>query len=158
MKNNEYSKLCKTIDDTKILAKRFAELAKDGCFVSLYGDIGAGKTAFVRLVAEALGIKEKVTSPSFTILNEYHTGEIQVYHFDLYRLEDAGIKTITDELREYSEGKQLTFVEWAEFSQGEVPFDRIDINVTYDDDDNRCYTFKAEGEGKQDIIEGLKKC
>ena len=157
MKNNEYSKLCKTIDDTKILAKRFAELAKDGCFVSLYGDIGAGKTAFVRLVAEALGIKEKVTSPSFTILNEYHTGEIPVYHFDLYRLENAGIKTITDELREYSEGKQLTFVEWAEFSQGEVPFDRIDINVTYDDDDNRCYTFKAEGEGKQDIIEGLKK-
>lgn len=158
MKNNEYSKLCKTIDDTKILAKRFAELAKDGCFVGLYGDIGAGKTAFVRLVAEALGIKEKVTSPSFTILNEYHTGEIPVYHFDLYRLENAGIKTITDELREYSEGKQLTFVEWAEFSQGEVPFDRIDINVTYDDDDNRCYTFKAEGEGKQDIIEGLKKC
>lgn len=158
MKNNEYSKLCKTIDDTKILAKRFAELAKDGCFVSLYGDIGAGKTAFVRLVAEALGIKEKVTSPSFTILNEYHTGEIPVYHFDLYRLENAGIKTITDELREYSEGKQLTFVEWAEFSQGEVPFDRIDINVTYDDDDNRCYTFKAEGEGKQNIIEGLKKC
>ena len=158
MKNNEYSKLCKTIDDTKILAKRFAELAKDGCFVSLYGDIGAGKTAFVRLVAEALGIKEKVTSPSFTILNEYHTGEIPVYHFDLYRLENAGIKTITDELREYSEGKQLTFVEWAEFSQGEVPFDRIDINVTYDDDDNRCYTFKAECEGKQDIIEGLKKC
>lgn len=158
MKNNEYLKLCKTIDDTKILAKRFAELAKDGCFVSLYGDIGAGKTAFVRLVAEALGIKEKVTSPSFTILNEYHTGEIPVYHFDLYRLENAGIKTITDELREYSEGKQLTFVEWAEFSQGEVPFDRIDINVTYDDDDNRCYTFKAEGEGKQDIIEGLKKC
>ena len=158
MKNNEYSKLCKTRDDTKILAKRFAELAKDGCFVSLYGDIGAGKTAFVRLVAEALGIKEKVTSPSFTILNEYHTGEIPVYHFDLYRLENAGIKTITDELREYSEGKQLTFVEWAEFSQGEVPFDRIDINVTYDDDDNRCYTFKAEGEGKQDIIEGLKKC
>ncbi len=158
MKNNEYSKLCKTIDDTKILAKRFAELAKDGCFVSLYGDIGAGKTAFVRLVAEALGIKEKVTSPSFTILNEYHTGEIPVYHFDLYRLENAGIKTITDELREYSEGKQLTFVEWAEFSQGEVPFDRIDINVTYDDDDNRCYTFKAKGEGKQDIIEGLKKC
>lgn len=158
MKNNEYSKLCKTIDDTKILAKRFAELAKDGCFVSLYGDIGAGKTAFVRLIAEALGIKEKVTSPSFTILNEYHTGEIPVYHFDLYRLENAGIKTITDELREYSEGKQLTFVEWAEFSQGEVPFDRIDINVTYDDDDNRCYTFKAKGEGKQDIIEGLKKC
>ncbi len=146
------------MDDTRELAKRFAELAKDGCFVNLFGDIGAGKTAFVRLVAEALDIKEKVTSPSFTILNEYHTGEIPIYHFDLYRLEHVGIKTITDELREYSEGKNLTFVEWAEFSQGEVPFDRIEINVTYDDDDNRCYEFKAIGDKDKKIIEGLKKC
>ena len=146
------------MDDTRELAKRFAELAKGGCFVNLFGDIGAGKTAFVRLVAEALDIKEKVTSPSFTILNEYHTGEIPIYHFDLYRLEHVGIKTITDELREYSEGKNLTFVEWAEFSQGEVPFDRIEINVTYDDDDNRCYEFTAVGDKDRAIIEGLKKC
>ena len=122
---SSYSYTCNSLDDTKMLAKRFAELTKDeGCFVNLFGDIGAGKTAFVRFVAEALDIKEKVTSPSFTILNEYHTGEIPIYHFDLYRLENVGIKTITDELREYSEGKCLTFVEWAEFSQGEVPFDR----------------------------------
>ncbi|MCM1264868.1 MAG: tRNA (adenosine(37)-N6)-threonylcarbamoyltransferase complex ATPase subunit type 1 TsaE [Candidatus Gastranaerophilales bacterium] len=158
MKNNEYSKTCYNIEDTKKLAKRFAELTQDGCFVNLFGDIGAGKTAFVRLVAEALDIKEKVTSPSFTILNEYHTGKIPIYHFDLYRLENVGIKTITDELREYSEGKNLTFVEWAEFSQGEVPFDRIEINVTYDDDDNRCYTFTAIGDGKEEIIEGMKNC
>lgn len=155
---NSYKKICYSMDDTRELAKRFAELAKDGCFVNLFGDIGAGKTAFVRLVAEALDIKEKVTSPSFTILNEYHTGEIPIYHFDLYRLEHVGIKTITDELREYSEGKNLTFVEWAEFSQGEVPFDRIEINVTYDDDDNRCYEFKAIGDKDKEIIEGLKKC
>ncbi len=155
---NSYKKVCYSMDDTRELAKRFAELAKDGCFVNLFGDIGAGKTAFVRLVAEALDIKEKITSPSFTILNEYHTGEIPIYHFDLYRLEHVGIKTITDELREYSEGKNLTFVEWAEFSQGEVPFDRIEINVTYDDDDNRCYEFKAIGDKDKEIIEGLKKC
>lgn len=155
---NSYKKVCYSMDDTRELAKRFAKLAKDGCFVNLFGDIGAGKTAFVRLVAEALDIKEKITSPSFTILNEYHTGEIPIYHFDLYRLEHVGIKTITDELREYSEGKNLTFVEWAEFSQGEVPFDRIEINVTYDDDDNRCYEFKAIGDKDKEIIEGLKKC
>lgn len=153
-----YSKTCYSIEDTAKLAKKFAELTKEnGCFVNLFGDIGAGKTAFVRLVAEALDIKEKVTSPSFTILNEYHTGEIPIYHFDLYRLENVGIKTITDELREYSEGKCLTFVEWAEFSQGEVPFDRIEINVTYDDYDNRCYEFKAIGKDKEKIIEDLGK-
>jgi tRNA threonylcarbamoyladenosine biosynthesis protein TsaE len=150
---DSYSKTCYSIDDTRVLAKRFADATKEnGCFVNLFGDIGAGKTAFVRLVAEALDIKEKVTSPSFTILNEYHTGEIPIYHFDLYRLENVGIKTITDELREYSEGRCLTFVEWAEFSQGEVPFDRIEINVTYDDDDNRCYTFTSVGDTKKDII------
>lgn len=155
---NIYKKVCYSIDDTRELAKRFANLTKEnGCFVNLFGDIGAGKTAFVRLVAEALDIKEKVTSPSFTILNEYHTGEIPIYHFDLYRLENVGIKTITDELREYSEGKCLTFVEWAEFSQGEVPFDRIEINVTYDDDDNRSYEFRSIGEGKEDIINKLKE-
>ena len=149
---------CKTLDDTKYLAEKFAELVQtEGCFVNLYGEIGAGKTAFVRLTAEALGVKEKVTSPSFVILNEYHSSVLPVYHFDLYRLEHAGISTIADELREYSEGKKITFVEWAEFSQGELPFDRIEINVTYDDDDARIYEFKSVGEKNNYIIEGLKQ-
>ena len=79
-----------------------------------------------------------------------------MYHFDLYRLENTGIKTITDELREYSQGRKITFVEWAEFSQGELPFDRIEINVTYDDNDNRIYEFTSSGEKYIRIIEGLK--
>ena len=152
-----YKKTCKTLDDTKVLAYKFAELVKEkGCFINLFGEIGAGKTAFVKLVAQALGIKEKVTSPSFVILNEYHSASIPVYHFDLYRLEHVGIATITDELRAYSEGKKITFVEWAEFSQGELPFERLEINVTYDNDDSRIYEFKAIGEKNKDIVEGLK--
>ena len=152
-----YKQKCVTLDDTKKLAYKFANLVKDeGCFVNLFGEIGAGKTAFVKLVAEALGVKEKVTSPSFVILNEYHSSSIPVYHFDLYRLEHAGIKTITDELREYSEGRKITFVEWAEFSQGELPFERIEINVTYADDDSRIYEFKAVGDKYNRVIEGLK--
>lgn len=149
-------KKCSTIEDTKKLAEKFAKLVKEkGCFVNLYGEIGAGKTAFVRFVAEALGVKEKVTSPSFVILNEYHSASIPVYHFDLYRLENVGISTITEELREYSEGKKITFVEWAEFSQGELPFERVEINVTYDDEDNRNYEFVSIGTVNDYIIEGL---
>ena len=148
---------CNTIEDTKTLAEKFAKLVSaQGAFVNLYGEIGAGKTAFARLVAEAIGVKEKVTSPSFVILNEYHSAIIPIYHFDLYRLENVGIKTITDELREYSDGTKLTFVEWAEFSQGELPFDRIEVNVTYDDDDSRIYTFKSIGLNIAYITEGLK--
>ena len=148
---------CTNLNLTKDLAYRFALLVKEtGCFVNLYGEIGAGKTAFVKLVAEALGVKEKVTSPSFVILNEYHSASIPVYHFDLYRLEHVGISTITDELREYSTGKKITFVEWAEFSQGELPFERIEINVTYDDNDARAYQFNAIGAKYEKILEGLK--
>lgn len=151
------TKKCTTLEDTKELAYKFAEIVQDkGCFVNLFGEIGAGKTAFVKLVAEKLGIKEKVTSPSFVILNEYHSASIPVYHFDLYRLEHTGISTITEELREYSEGRKITFVEWAEFSQGELPFERIEINVTYDDDDSRIYEFKSIGEKNKYVIEGLK--
>jgi len=152
-----YISKCVSLEDTKKLAEKFANLVKSqGCFVNLFGEIGAGKTAFVRLVAEALGVKEKVTSPSFVILNEYHSASIPVYHFDLYRLENVGISTITEELREYSEGKKITFVEWAEFSQGELPFERIEINVTYDDDDSRIYEFKSIGNKNRYVIEGLK--
>ncbi len=152
----KYEKICKTLEDTGKLATQFAKLIEnDGCFVSLYGEIGAGKTAFVKEVASAIGISEKVTSPSFVILNEYHSANIPVYHFDLYRLENEGVKTIFDELQEYSEGKQITFVEWAEFSQNQIPFDHININVTYENDESRKYTFEGFGEKCSKIVERL---
>ncbi len=151
----KYEIVCKTLADTKELAQKFAGLITDGCFISLYGEIGAGKTAFVKLVAEALEVKEKVTSPTFVILNEYHSGILPVYHFDLYRLENEGVKTILDELREYSDGKNVTFVEWAEFSQDEIPFKHLRINVTYRNDDSRIYSFEAEDRDMIKIIEGL---
>ena len=142
---------------TKELAQKFAHIMEDvGCFINLYGEIGACKTAFVKEVASAIGITEKVTSPSFVILNEYHSAKIPVYHFDLYRLENEGVKTIFDELREYSEGKQITFVEWAEFSQNQVPFEHIKINVTYDDNDYRKYSFEGFGDKCKGIIEQLR--
>lgn len=155
--DNSFEMTCTTLVETGKLADKFAKLvAKKGAFVSLYGEIGAGKTAFVKLVADALNVKERVTSPSFVILNEYHSAEIPIYHFDLYRLENEGVKTILDELREYSQGKILTFVEWAEFSQDEIPFNHIQINVTYKNDDARKYSFKAFGKDNISVIEGLK--
>lgn len=153
-----YIRVCKTLEDTRKLAQDFALLIESGCFINLYGEIGAGKTAFVKLVADALGVQEKVTSPSFVILNEYHSAKLPIYHFDLYRLEHEGVRTIADELREYSEGKNVTFVEWAEFSQDEIPFNHLKINVTYNDDDARVYEFEASGSGFEHVIEGLEKC
>ena len=154
----KYKRLCKTLEDTAKLANEFSQLIeKNGAFICLYGEIGAGKTAFVKKLAEALGVTERVTSPSFVILNEYHSAKLPLYHFDLYRLENVGISTIEDELREYTTGKKITLVEWAEFDAGALPFDRLEINVTYDDDDCRSYEFSCTGDSFKPIIEELNR-
>lgn len=150
-----YKRVCTTLDETAKLAQDFSRLIENGVFACLYGEIGAGKTAFVKKLAEAIGVTERVTSPSFVILNEYHSAKLPLYHFDLYRLENVGISTIEDELREYTSGKKITLVEWAEFDAGSLPFDRLEIRVTYDDDDNRCYEFSSKGKMYEYIIEGL---
>ena len=125
----KYSRVCNTLEDTKKLAQDFAGLIENGCFVNLYGEIGAGKTAFVKLVAEALGVTEKVTSPSFVILNEYHSAKLPVYHFDLYRLddpdqlEDTGIFDVLG-----ADG--VCSIEWGEQFANEIGDARVDVFVT----------------------------
>ena len=152
--NTQLSFRCKHLSETEKVAENFAEVVEDtGAFVCLHGDIGAGKTAFTKLVCKYLDVKQKVTSPSFVILNEYKSGKIPVYHFDLYRLESEGVSTISDELSEYSEGKILTMVEWAEFSPDtELPFDRVIVNIQYLTDNEREISFSAVGEKSEQIV------
>ncbi len=150
--------VCHNIEDTEKLAKNFALSAKDtGAFVCLKGEVGSGKTAFVKFTCKYLNVKEKVTSPSFVILNEYKSGELPVYHFDLYRLENEGISTILNELEEYSEGKILTFVEWSEYSQNALPFEKIDINIKYINENERKFIFSAEGKKNKEILKRLEQ-
>ena len=149
-----------TLEDTKKLAKLFANcLDENGLFVTLTGDIGAGKTQFVRYVLEYLNVSEKVTSPSFVILNEYKSSLCPIYHFDLYRLEEKGLKSIVSELREYSKQGKLTFIEWAEFGLDEIPANALNINVEYDEDnlDIRYFSFKSNNEINYDFINKLSK-
>ena len=125
-----------SLNDTKRLADIFTKSIPDsGLFVTLTGDIGAGKTQFIRYVLNNLDVKENVTSPSFVILNEYKSPRFPVYHFDLYRLEEKGLKSIVSELREYSKTGFLTFIEWAEFAHDEIPNNSLKINVEYDEND-----------------------
>ena len=171
------------VEDTKKLAEIFAScLSSDGAFVSLFGDIGAGKTAFARYVFKALGVTEKITSPSFVILNEYkgamlpclgedsHAAasggfsnskkELPIYHFDLYRLENEGLETIKEERREYSKPGILTFVEWADFGTGELPYNRLNIKVLYDEaefNDTRYYEFCPVGKEYEEFVQKISE-
>ena len=142
--------------ETKKLAEIFGEnIRKKGAFVSLSGEIGAGKTAFARYLIKSLGVIENVTSPSFVILNEYKTEYFPIYHFDLYRLEETGVGSIKEELREYSKENILTLVEWANFGEDELHVDKIKINIKYDIknySEKRTFSFEGNTPYYEDVI------
>ena len=114
------------------------ELASDlsaGSVVLLFGDLGAGKTAFVRGLAEGLGIKsEEVSSPTFTIMQEYRGGRLPLYHVDLYRLDDPreidelGLDEIT--------ANGILAIEWAD-KMAQPQEDAINVRIEHDDKDRR---------------------
>ena len=149
---------CESLEDTKNLALSFARaIDKNGLFVTLTGDIGAGKTQFIRYVLEYFNVKDKVTSPSFVILNQYKSDNFPIYHFDLYRLEEKGIKSVVDELREYSKTGVLTFVEWAEFAHNEIPENSFKINVYYDENDTNIRYFDFSNNAESDFLNRFSK-
>jgi len=100
-------------EETEKLGERLAAFLRPGDVIAYCGDVGAGKTAFTRGLARGLGIKEPVTSPTYTIVNEYLDGHMPLFHFDMYRLETA------DDLfdigwEDYLERGGVCAVEWSE--------------------------------------------
>jgi tRNA threonylcarbamoyladenosine biosynthesis protein TsaE len=147
-----------TLADTETLARIFANILEPGILVCLYGSIGTGKTTFVKYCGAQLGIEEEITSPSFVIINEYVSGNFPLYHFDLYRLEKEGVKSILSELEEYSsDPAAITFVEWAEFSENNLLVDRLEIHFSYEEDfsDKRHIKIIAEGKKPQRLLSKL---
>lgn len=136
-------------DDTQKIATEIADLLKGGEFIAMYGDLGAGKTAFVQGLAKALGIKSHITSPTFTIVNEYE-GRLPLYHFDVYRIADC------DEMYEigydeYINGDGVCIIEWAELIEDIFPDSYYKITILKDDEkgfDYRKIIFEEGGEGK----------
>ena len=117
-------------DDTKKIAADMALKLSAGDVICLYGDLGAGKTAFVQGLAKGLGIDEHITSPTFTIVNEYE-GSLPLYHFDVYRIADS------DEMYEvgfdeYVYGEGVSVIEWPQLIEDILPDKRYDIEIKKD--------------------------
>lgn len=118
-------------DDTKMLALITAKEAKKGDIFCLDGDLGAGKTVFAKGFAEALGITEPVTSPTFTIVKEYQGGRLPLYHFDVYRIEEPEeMEAIGYE--EYFYGDGVCLVEWSTQIEELIPENAIRITIKRD--------------------------
>jgi tRNA threonylcarbamoyladenosine biosynthesis protein TsaE len=117
---------------TREAALSVAEMLSAGSVVALTGQLGAGKTTFVKAVAESLGVTEEVTSPSFIRLNIYK-GDLPVYHLDLYRVEDR-IEFLALGFDEYLDTEGVTLIEWAERAAGVLPGDTLTVALEYSDD------------------------
>ena len=117
-------------EDTQKIASEIADTLKGDEFIAMYGDLGAGKTAFVQGLARALGITDHITSPTFTIVNEYE-GRVPLYHFDVYRISDP------DEMyeigyEEYVDTDGICIVEWAELIEDLFPPKYYKITILKD--------------------------
>lgn len=115
--------------ETFEIAKNFAKSLKSGDIIALSGDLGAGKTAFVKGVAFALGCKDIVSSPTFTLVNEYTGTEHMLYHFDVYRLSNINTENC-DWIDEYLFSDGICIIEWADNLIDILPEDYININIT----------------------------
>ena len=141
---------------TRTWGKKLGRLLRGGEIIGLSGELGSGKTCFVRGMAEGLGVGKEawVRSPTFTLINEYD-GRLPLYHIDLYRL---GSRKEMEELnlREYLFSDGVSVVEWFEH----LPEDEVDeclrINFAYANGSQRRLTFAAHGRRYEEIVEELK--
>jgi tRNA threonylcarbamoyladenosine biosynthesis protein TsaE len=134
------------------LGQFIGEMLKPGCLIGLCGELGTGKTHIIKGLARGLGVDDRyyVTSPSFTIINEY-PGRISLNHFDLYRLEG------TDQIEElgyeeYFYGEGVTVIEWAEKILPLLPENRLMVEITHQGENRRKFRITGLGNTYKDIV------
>ncbi len=117
-------------DDTRRFGCELAQRLGPNTVVALIGDLGTGKTTLTKYIAEGLGVKERITSPTFTIVCEYHSGRLPLYHFDVYRLE-TGADLFEIGAEEYFYKGGVSIVEWADRAAEILPDDTLCIFMEY---------------------------
>ncbi len=122
--------------ETKEFAKKLAFQLGKGSFLAVYGDLGAGKTAFVKGIAEGLQVSEDIVSPTFTILRAYESGHLPLYHFDVYRIADEE-ELYEIGFEEYAEGDGVCVCEWANLIPDALPPERLDVTIERRGDSRR---------------------
>jgi tRNA threonylcarbamoyladenosine biosynthesis protein TsaE len=127
---------CRSPEETRAVGVELAQAAKGGAVLALHGDLGAGKTELVKGLAAALGSQSPVTSPTFTLVHEYHGGKLPLYHFDWYRIERA------EELEEigfydYLDRRGLMVIEWAGKFPAELPPETRHVHLSFLAEDAR---------------------
>ena len=138
--------------DTVSLAENIESEHFPGMVICLNGELGSGKTVFTKAFANALGITEQITSPTFNIIKEYTGGELPLYHMDVYRIEN-NIQELG--LEEYYDKGGVTIIEWADMIEESLPEERLDITIKVTGEDTRSIILKPYGKVYEDICEAI---
>ena len=145
----DYKITSRSIEDTMELAENIESEKFPGMIICLDGELGSGKTIFVKGFAKSLGLEENITSPTFNIVKEYQSGEMPLYHMDVYRLEN-GDDSIG--FNDYFNSDGITIIEWAELIEDILPEERLDIKFKVLDENTRIIKLTPHGEKYEDII------
>lgn len=152
--------------ETREFGLRIGHAVRQRALIALLGPLGAGKTCLVQGIGEALGVEEPIVSPTFTMLNEYHSGRLPLYHLDLYRLKDdpssesaGGGKTLEllrAELDEFIHGPAVVLIEWAEQIMPHLPLDYLLIELDYfPEEDGRRVSISGHGSLSVRLIQDI---
>ena len=121
--------------DTRTLGLEIADALEPGDVVALIGDLGTGKTALTGYIAEGLGVKEEISSPTFTIIREYRSGRLPLYHFDVYRL-GSGDELLDIGAEDMLDGDGVCVIEWADIAADVLPEDSLIVSLSYGGSEN----------------------
>ncbi len=124
----------------------------ENMIICLQGDLGSGKTIFTKGFAQALGIEENITSPTFNIIKEYLNGEMPLYHMDVYRLDG---KIDGTGIEDYFTKGGVVIIEWADMISDYLPEERLDIKFKIVDEETRILTFVPHGQIYEEICEAV---
>ncbi len=144
-----YKFISKNEQDTINFASTIASYLQKGDIIVLSGDLGSGKTKFTQGILKYFNLEDEISSPTFTIVNEYHKDEINIYHFDVYRLEDS------DEFYAIGGDEYLNngicIIEWGEIIEDILPKEYIKISFTKDIENENYRILDLAGIGKKSI-------
>lgn len=147
----EYKITTRNERETIELAQNFESEKFPNMIICLDGELGSGKTIFTKGIANALGIDQNITSPTFTIIKEYE-GELPLYHMDVYRL-NGNIDGIG--IEEYFTKGGVVVIEWAETIKDILPKERLDIKFKIVDENKRVLILKPYGKQYEDLCEAV---
>ena len=135
-----YSKKINSLDELKVAAKELINAFSDDRVFAFYGKMGAGKTTFIQSICRALGSDDNVTSPTFALINEYNTADLDsIFHFDFYRIKD--IEEAYDlGYEDYIYSGSYCLIEWPEMIESLLPEKMVEVKIEVQEDDTRLIT------------------